>query len=143
MIANYVVPFSVNNLQVSIRTQVTFAREYCQNNKVKFSLPTTENWYSGEYSKLKDLVEGGYTDILVYSKMLLASELCYNTLLEYQTRGEVTMPRFHITYSNKMIDTNTMLLEIGEKLRHKRHSMNLNIVLAYIKSNLMRELPNF
>ena len=133
MIANYIVPFSVNNLQVSIRTQVTFAREYCKNNNMEFSLPVTESWYSGEYSKLKDLVEGGYTDILIYSKMLLASELCYKTLLEYQIRSEVNMPRFHITYSNKMLDAKTMLMEINEKLRHKRHSMNLNNVLKYLK----------
>ena len=81
MIANYIVPFSVNNLQVSIRTQVTFAREYCRNNNMEFSLPVTESWYSGEYSKLKDLVEGGYTDILVYSKLLLAS-----IVLQYSSR---------------------------------------------------------
>jgi len=142
MIANYVVPFSVNNLQVSIRTQVAFAREYCKNNKIRFSLPTTESWYSGEYSKLKDLVAGGYTDILVYSKILLASELCYETLLECQKRGEGNMPRFHITYSNKMVDTTTMLKDINEKLRHKRHSMKLNIVLEYLKSNLVREPAN-
>lgn len=142
MIANYIIPFSVNSLQVSIRTQVAFSRDYCMKNKIVFSLPTTENWYSNEYSKLRSLIIDGCSEIIVYSKMLLANEKCYQLLSEFLESRKENMPQFHFSYSDERIDAKTLMIDIQSKLRHERHSMKVDTVLGYLKLSSSNEARN-
>ena len=141
MIANYIIPFSVNNLQVSIRTQVAFSKEYCRINGVKFKFPKTENWYSRDYNEFKKLLGEGCTDIIIYSKMLVCTDKCREILeQEMEARHEYN-PRFHITYSNQIIDAKTLLANIKEKIRNNMHSMNIDVMLKYLKTRSNCEPP--
>ena len=56
----YVIPFKVNNWQLPIRVQVSYARDYSKRKNLIFSLPKSELLFSKEYNTLNLLLKNGF-----------------------------------------------------------------------------------
>lgn len=123
----YVIPFKINNWQLPLRVQVSYAKDYAEINKLNFSLPKSELLFSREYNTLKLLLENGYSEFIIFSEILIAHE---NSLMILKSWSEnikeknIFKPLFHFTYSEETIEIDKLILRIEKIIRNKKYAMS-------------------
>ena len=123
----YVIPFKINNWQLPLRVQVSYAKDYAEINKLNFSLPKSELLFSREYNTLKLLLDNGYSEFIIFSEILIAHE---NSLMILKSWSEnikeknIVKPLFHCTYSEETIEIDKLILRIEKIIRNKKYAMS-------------------
>ena len=137
----YVIPFKINNWQLPIRVQVSYAREYTKKNKLKFSLPKSELLFSRNFSILNSLLKNGCSEFIIFSEMLIANKNSLKILKIWKKsfeKNKSIYPLFHFTYSEESMDIDQLILRIEKVLRNKKYAMSYE----NLKNLLYQKLEN-
>ena len=123
----YVIPFKINNWQLPIRVQVSYARDYSEKMKLNFSLPKSELLFSRKYNTLEVLLKKGYSEFIVFNEILLAHKNSL-TILKLWSKNiksnKLRKPLFHFTYSIEVIDIDELIFRIERIIRNKKYAMS-------------------
>ena len=137
----YVIPFKVNNWQIPIRVQVSYARDFSKRKNLIFSLPKSELIFSKKYNILNTLLKNGYSEFIIFSEILLANKNCLKILKiwgEIFEKDKSIYPLFHFTYSEESMDIDQLILRIEKVLRNKKYAMSYE----NLKNLLYQKLEN-
>ena len=122
----YVVPFKINSWQLPVRAQVFFARDFCSRMDIDFSLPKSELLFSRQFEILDSILINKYSDIIIFSELLISHENALNILKRILTINTYVnyLPKFHLTYSDESIDLKELIKRIEKIIRNKKYCMS-------------------
>lgn len=122
----YVIPFKINNWQLPVRVQVSFARDFSRRNNIDFSLPKSELLFSRKYKIFESLLEDKFSDIIIFSELLIAHKKSLEILksLNFSNDKKDPKPKFHLTYSDETISLNHLIIRIEKIIRNKKYAMS-------------------
>ena len=122
----YVIPFKINNWQLPIRVQVTYARNFSERKKLNFSLPKTELLLSRKYNMLNSLLNNECNEFIIFHEILIAHENSLKILKSFSKNiksNKKIKPLFHFTYSEETLDIDNLILRLENIIRNKKYAM--------------------
>ena len=137
----YVIPFKVNNWQLPIRVQVSYARDYSKRKNLIFSLPKSELLFSKTYNTLNLLLKNGFSEFIIFSEILIANKECLKILKiwrDFFKKDNSACPLFHFTYSDESMDINKLILTIEKVIRNKKYAMSYKNLKTLRNKNMKK-----
>ena len=129
----YVIPFQINNWQLPVRVQAFFASDFSKRKSLDFALPTPETLFSRKFEILKSILDDNYTNIFVFSEILLAHKNSLKILKEFDKSPSTQLrPTFHLTYNDESISIEDLIIRIESIVRNKNFCMSINQLLERI-----------
>ena len=121
----YTIPFKINSMQIPLRVQVFFARDFCSRIGIDFSLPKSELLFSRDFKVLNTIFLNKYSDIMIFSDILIAHTNALNILKKINSnkKREYT-PKIHLTFTDESIYLEELIERIENIIRNKMYAMS-------------------
>ena len=129
----YVNPRDCHGLKIPLRTQTKQAKDFCSENKLEFSLPTTENWYGTDLKILDSIFKEKDFKIITFSELFFCSNEAYKILFP---KNEILI---YTTYENKkynLIEIITYIESFMRSYKFKSRFKNVKDKIPLLLTNL-------
>ena len=122
----YANPRSCHGLIIPLRIQTKLAKDFCQENKLDFSLPTTESWSGNRLDILENIFEGNNFNLITLSELFLCSRNALDILEEQDDNKSILIIT---SYEGKKYTIKEMKLFIKSFLKAKKYRLNISNLL--------------
>ena len=127
-----------NGMQIPTRVQVLYARLYCKENNLQFGLSKDGKFHDSKFKLFSEILKSEVQNIVVFSDILISNRYVEDYLKEIIESKDLEKLRdlkFHITFSNEVLNTQLLLSRIQKFRRSRNFSMSIDKLLNYLKSN--------
>ena len=115
----YVNPRDCYGLQIPLRVQSRFAKDFCIEENITFSLPTTETWYGSRLNVLNKIFESEDFNLITFSELFLCSKEALEIISKYNSEKKGKDMKIYTTYESKEYSIQSILIYIKSFLRAK------------------------
>ena len=129
----YANPRECFGLKIPLRVQVHYAKMFCENHNIPFSLPTTEDWFGKSYNKLSEILQNDPSHLIVFSELFLCENKCYEFLCEYNKKRK-KMIQICTSYESKIYTLDNIIIFIESFNRSKKLKMKLSELYSKFNS---------
>ena len=134
----YVANGKNNGMQIPIRVQVLYGREYCKENNLQFELSKDEKFHDSKFALFSEIIKSKVENIIIFSDILISNkyvEAYLKELIQGEDLEKLSNLKFHITFSNEVLIPQLLLSRIENFRRNRKFSMSIDQLLSYLKSN--------
>ena len=116
----YVNPRDCFGLKVPLRIQGKFAKDFCIEENITFSLPTTETWYGSQLNVLNKIFDKKDFNLIIFSELFLCSKEAFKIISKYRSDKKGKDMKIYTTYESKEYSIQSILVFIKSFLRAKK-----------------------